>query len=134
MASTGTTSKSVQPDPEPGTVLFLGSLDWRPNLDAVGLLLDRIFPAVRAAEPAPGCAWSAAGLLRRSFEKSPRLPGVELHADVPDVRPFLATSGAHGRSLADRRRLAVEDPGGDGGGIARDLDPRGRRRVGVVPG
>ena len=28
-------------------VLFLGSLDWRPNLDAIRILLDEIFPAVR---------------------------------------------------------------------------------------
>ena len=32
-------------------ILFLGSLDWRPNLDAVRLLLDEIFPRVQAAEP-----------------------------------------------------------------------------------
>src|SRR5262249_51901378 len=36
---------------EPGRLLFLGSLDWRPNLDGVQRLLERIFPAVRRAEP-----------------------------------------------------------------------------------
>ncbi len=75
----------------PGRLLFLGSLDWRPNLDAVGLLLDDAFPAVRAAEPDATLdlvgrnppAW----LRRRTAES----PGVRLFADVPDVRPFLAT-------------------------------------------
>lgn len=86
--------ESVRPNPDPKAMLFLGSLDWRPNIDAVGLLLDRIFPAVVAAEPSarlrivgrkpPGA------LVRRARE----MPGVEIHADVPDVRPFLATSGA----------------------------------------
>jgi glycosyltransferase involved in cell wall biosynthesis len=74
----------------PGRLLFLGSLDWRPNLDGVSRLLDDIFPAVRAAEPDATLdlvgrnppAW----LRRRAGE----LPGVALHADVPDVRPFLA--------------------------------------------
>jgi hypothetical protein len=42
----------VKACPEPGRVLFLGSLEWWPNLDAVRLLLDRTLPAVRAAEPA----------------------------------------------------------------------------------
>jgi len=83
----------VQPDPDPGTILFLGSLDWRPNLDAVGLLLDRIFPAVRAAEPAARLRLVGrrppAALVHRIAE----VPGVELHADVPDVRSFLAKSG-----------------------------------------
>src|SRR5207302_985534 len=36
---------------EPGRLLFLGSLDWRPNLDGVRPLLHRVFPAVRAAVP-----------------------------------------------------------------------------------
>ncbi|MBO0698102.1 MAG: glycosyltransferase, partial [Zavarzinella sp.] len=44
-----------QPDPDavgdPHRVLFLGSLDWRPNQDAVRLLLDAIFPKVQTAEP-----------------------------------------------------------------------------------
>jgi glycosyltransferase involved in cell wall biosynthesis len=74
----------------PGRLLFLGSLDWRPNLDGVGRLLDDVFPAVRAAEPDATLdlvgrnppAW----LRRRAAES----PGVALHADVPDVRPFLA--------------------------------------------
>jgi glycosyltransferase involved in cell wall biosynthesis len=74
----------------PGRLLFLGSLDWRPNLDGVCRLLDDIFPAVRAAEPDASLdlvgrnppAW----LRRRVAE----CPGVALHGDVPDVRPYLA--------------------------------------------
>ncbi len=85
--------EAVQPQPDRRTILFLGSLDWRPNLDAIGLLLDRIFPAVRAAEPlARLCIVGrkpSAALVRRIQD----VPGVELHADVPDVRPFLAQSG-----------------------------------------
>lgn len=84
----------VRPDPDVRSFLFLGSLDWRPNVDAVGLLLDRIFPAVRAAEP--GARLQIVGrrpspaLIARVRE----IPSVELHADVPDVRPFLARSAA----------------------------------------
>jgi glycosyltransferase involved in cell wall biosynthesis len=74
-----------------GRLLFLGSLDWRPNLDGVGRLLEDIFPAVRAAEPDASLdlvgrnppAW----LRRRVAE----CPGVALHGDVPDVRPYLAS-------------------------------------------
>jgi glycosyltransferase involved in cell wall biosynthesis len=78
---------------DPRRILFLGSLDWRPNLDAVRLLLDLIFPEVRRGEPgARLClvgrnppAW-----LRRAAAGA---PGLELHADVADVRPYLASSG-----------------------------------------
>jgi polysaccharide biosynthesis protein PslH len=74
-------------------LLFLGSLDWRPNLDAVEQLLKAVFPAVRAAEPDARLVivgrnppeWLRAQVGQRL--------GVELHADVADVRPYLAACG-----------------------------------------
>jgi polysaccharide biosynthesis protein PslH len=79
---------------DPYRILFLGALDWRPNLDAVDLLLDRIFPAVRRDEPRARLLLVGrnppAGLAARARI----VPGVELHANVADVRPFLAQSGA----------------------------------------
>jgi len=85
--------EAVQPTPDPGTILFLGSLDWRPNLDAVELLLDRIFPAVRAAEPTARLRLVGRKPPPALVRKVREVPGVELLADVPDVRPFLAKSG-----------------------------------------
>jgi glycosyltransferase involved in cell wall biosynthesis len=78
---------------DPRRVLFLGSLDWRPNLDAVDLLLDRVFPLVAGREPA-----ARLSIVGRSPPESLRqrvrgMDRVELHADVPDVRPFLDASG-----------------------------------------
>jgi glycosyltransferase involved in cell wall biosynthesis len=78
---------------DPRRILFLGSLDWRPNLDAVRQLLDRIFPSVRAMEPLARLEivgrhppeW----LRRRCAAESE----VELHGDVADVRPHLARCG-----------------------------------------
>jgi glycosyltransferase involved in cell wall biosynthesis len=77
---------------EPRQILFLGSLDWRPNLDAVALLLERIFPAVRAAEPAARLCLVGRNpppSLQRRVEGS---PGATLHGSVDDVRPYLACS------------------------------------------
>jgi glycosyltransferase involved in cell wall biosynthesis len=85
--------EAVQPDPDPKTILFLGSLDWRPNLDAVGLLLDRIFPEVQAAEPTARLCLVGRRPSQALIERVSGMTGVELHGDVPDVRPFLATSG-----------------------------------------
>jgi polysaccharide biosynthesis protein PslH len=84
---------AVTPDRDPSRILFLGSLDWRPNLDALGVMLDRIFPEVRAA--LPGASLDVVGrnpsdqLIRRVAETE----GTRLHANVSDVRPFLARSG-----------------------------------------
>jgi glycosyltransferase involved in cell wall biosynthesis len=83
-----------QPVPrDPRQLLFLGSLDWRPNLDGVALLLDRIFPAVRAAEPGARLVLvgrnPSEALCRRAAAA-----GVEVCGNVPDVRPYLARCGA----------------------------------------
>jgi glycosyltransferase involved in cell wall biosynthesis len=72
----------------------LGNLEWRPNLDAVRLLLDEVFPKVVAAEPSARLcivgrrppAW-----LQRRASESAR---IEVHPDVDDVRPFLYRCGA----------------------------------------
>lgn len=78
--------------PDPKQILFLGSLDWRPNLDGIDVFLTRVMPQVLAAEP--GAHLSVVGrnppqsLIRRLRRES----NVELHADVKDVRPYLARS------------------------------------------
>ncbi len=84
---------AVQAEREPRQILFLGSLDWRPNLDAVGLLLDRIFPAVQASEPLARLCLVGRKPPDSLVRRIQGLENVELHADVPDVRPYLARSG-----------------------------------------
>jgi glycosyltransferase involved in cell wall biosynthesis len=77
---------------EPRTILFLGSLEWRPNLDGVGLLLDQVFPAVRAREAAARLLLVGRNPPEWLRRRAAEVPGVELHATVPDVRPYLARS------------------------------------------
>ncbi len=84
--------QAILPDPDPRQIVFLGSLDWRPNLDAVQLLLDRIFPAVQAAEPTARLCLVGRKPPQQLVKRVRESPGVVLHADVPDVRPFLAKS------------------------------------------
>ena len=84
----------MQRNPERALMLFLGSLDWRPNLDAVTLLLDRIFPLVRQQEPEARLAIVGRRPPAWLVSRVAGMPGVELHADVPDVRPYLARATA----------------------------------------
>ncbi|HTU22591.1 MAG TPA: glycosyltransferase [Gemmataceae bacterium] len=76
-----------------GVILFLGSLDWRPNLDAVRLLLDDIFPVVRQAEPAARLCLVGRNPPDWLLQRVAQAPNVDLHSNVPDVRPYLAESG-----------------------------------------
>ena len=80
-------------DRDPAQMLFMGSLDWRPNQDAAVQLLTEVLPRVRARVPHA----TAVLVGRRPPDwlraKVTATPGAELHADVPDVRPFLARCG-----------------------------------------
>jgi glycosyltransferase involved in cell wall biosynthesis len=78
--------------PTPNRILFLGSLEWRPNLDGVRLLLDQVFPAVRALEPRAELVLVGRNPPAWLREKVQEVPGVQLHANVADVRPFLGSS------------------------------------------
>jgi glycosyltransferase involved in cell wall biosynthesis len=78
---------------EANRILFLGSLEWRPNLDAVNLLLNTIFPLVRVSDPSVTLCLVGRNPPAELFERVRRLNNVELHPNVPDVRPFLASAG-----------------------------------------
>jgi glycosyltransferase involved in cell wall biosynthesis len=78
---------------EPARLLFLGSLDWRPNLDGVAIMLERIFPAVRQLEPTATLCLVGRNPPDWLHRLAATIPGVELHATVPDVRPYLANCG-----------------------------------------
>jgi glycosyltransferase involved in cell wall biosynthesis len=77
----------------PDRLLYLGALDWRPNLDALQVLLDRIFPAVLKEHPAATLCVVGRSPPVWLIQRVRATPGVELHADVPDVRPFLGDCG-----------------------------------------
>ena len=78
---------------DPKTILFLGALFWRPNIDAVQILLNEIFPRVLAGEPEAKLQivgrdpppWLSREVVKHR--------NVSLHPNVPDVRPFLWRCG-----------------------------------------
>lgn len=70
------------------TILFLGALDWRPNQDALDLLLGKIFPEVRRRNGEAKLLIVGRNPSASLIERA-RSPGIELHANVPDVRPYL---------------------------------------------
>lgn len=78
---------------DPRHILFLGSLDWRPNLDGVRLLLEQVFPAVR--QRVPGARLNVVGRNPPAWLETlaRAVPGVQFSANVPDVRPHLAAAG-----------------------------------------
>jgi glycosyltransferase involved in cell wall biosynthesis len=82
----------IIPGPSSHRILFLGALDWRPNLDAVTILLDKIFPSVKAK--LPGAILTIVGRSPPPWlrQRISEVEGAELCADVPTVAPYLASS------------------------------------------
>lgn len=81
--------------PEPHTALFTGSLDWRPNQDAVVWYLDAIHPLVLAGEPRARFVVVGRNPPPWLVEKVRGARGAEIHASVPDVRPFVARAAVN---------------------------------------
>jgi glycosyltransferase involved in cell wall biosynthesis len=72
---------------EPQTVVFNGTLDYRPNLDAVAYLVDEVWPLV--VERCPGARLSIVGYAGPDDVRRLQRPGVVFTGQVPDVRPHL---------------------------------------------
>jgi len=94
LLETGVDTDFFRPDREvravPERLLFLGSLDWMPNIDACRWFVEEIYPAIRAQRP--GVTLDVIGRrpvaeIRRFAERD---SSIRLVADVPDVRPFVA--------------------------------------------
>ncbi len=81
-------------EPEPATILFTGSLYYYPNQDAIQHFMESIWPKVRQALP-------EASFIIAGQKPSPMIralhgrDGVEVHADVPDMRPLFARATAY---------------------------------------
>ena len=90
----GVDAARFAPDPSvavaPHELLFLGSLDWRPNQDGVRWFLEHVFPAIRARVPDATLAVVGRAPPPWFAEEVSRVTGVRVAASVPDVRPFLA--------------------------------------------
>lgn len=75
-------------------LVFVGSMDWQPNEDAVLHFIDAILPLIRARRP--GATLCVVGRnpgagLRRAAERA----GVEVTGTVDDVRDFVASAAVY---------------------------------------
>ena len=72
---------------EPGTIVFNGVLDYRPNIDGVNFLVDEVLPLVRKHRP--DVKVQVVGRGSESAVEALRRRGVDATGEVPDVRPYL---------------------------------------------
>ena len=82
--------QEVQAQRDPHAILFLGDLAYRPNQDGLRLMLEEIFPVVRKRHPSARMLLVGRRPPQWLVRRVEGSAGVELHANVPDVRPYLA--------------------------------------------
>jgi glycosyltransferase involved in cell wall biosynthesis len=73
----------------PHSLIFVSTLTWYPNVDAVLFLLREIWPLLKARVPDVTLDIVGAGAPRTVVELASRLEGVTVHGFVPDMRPLL---------------------------------------------
>lgn len=93
LVSNGVDTEYLQPTgeaPEPDSLLFLGSLDWQPNRDALLYLLREILPRIQTANPRAKLRVVGRQPATKLREQVEGLSGVEWVGEVPDIRPHFA--------------------------------------------
>jgi sugar transferase (PEP-CTERM/EpsH1 system associated) len=77
------------PAPEESGCVFVGALDYRPNVDAACWFSKEIWPSIRRRHP--GARLRLVGRQPvREVSRLAQIAGVEVVGQVPDVRPYLA--------------------------------------------
>ena len=74
-----------------GRIVFTGSLEYYPNVDAVLFFAKNCWPRIRAK--LPGATWQIVGKNPLpEVEQLAELPGVHVAGSVEDTRPYIASS------------------------------------------
>ncbi|MEN6536793.1 MAG: glycosyltransferase family 4 protein [Bryobacteraceae bacterium] len=70
-------------------VIFVGSMDWLPNVDGIQYFVREILPLIRRKRP--GCTVAVVGRspLKQIVELSEKDSGIRVTGTVPDIRPYL---------------------------------------------
>jgi len=70
-------------------LVFVGSMDWLPNVDGVAYFVEQILPRIRCSRP--DCTLAIVGRMppAKIRQLAERDPKIHVTGTVPDVRPFL---------------------------------------------
>ena len=95
---TGVDTDFFMPSKEPAAsiadLVFLGSMDWMPNIDGMQWFTDEIWPLIRAKRPKTTLAIVGRKPTPAILALGQK-PGIKVTGTVPDVRPWL-----HGSKLS----------------------------------
>ncbi len=70
-------------------LVFVGALDWAPNIDGIDWFVRQVLPLILRRRPDCSLAIVGREPTRAIQELSARYPGIQVTGTVPDVRPWL---------------------------------------------
>ena len=73
----------------PNSLIFVGTMNWYPNVDAMLFFLKDIWPLLKARIPTLTLDIAGSNPPAVILELGKSLPGVTVHGYVPDIRPLL---------------------------------------------
>jgi sugar transferase (PEP-CTERM/EpsH1 system associated) len=82
---------NTQASYDPTSLVFLGKMDYYPNVDAVGYFCHDILPMIQQEVPTARFTIVGRNPSRRVRQLA-QLPGVSVTGEVPDVRPYLQSA------------------------------------------
>lgn len=90
---TGVDTDSFSPSDirvRPGSIVFVGSMDWYPNEDSMMWFLNEIYPRIQTQAPQVSLSIVGRCPSARVREAASKQPKVNITGWVPDVRPYIA--------------------------------------------
>lgn len=85
----------TQYETSPGSMVFTGSMDWRPNQDGVKYFVEEIFPIIKRRIPTATFTVVGRKPPQWLLALAERVPGVTVTGTVDDVRPYVVIGRAH---------------------------------------
>jgi sugar transferase (PEP-CTERM/EpsH1 system associated) len=82
---------SFRRKPQGLRVVFIGVMDYPPNIDAVSFFAELVWSKIRAAYPQARFLIIGSKPVR-SIRRMAKIPGIQITGYVPDVRPYLASA------------------------------------------
>ncbi len=85
----------VKAEIKPGSMVFTGSMDWRPNQDGARYFIEEIFPLIKRQIPAASFTVVGRKPPQWLMDLAEKINGVTVTGTVDDVRPYIAGSSLY---------------------------------------
>jgi glycosyltransferase involved in cell wall biosynthesis len=85
----------------PNSVVFVGTMNWYPNVQAVSYLLREVWPGLKSIVPAATLDIAGSNPPESIVHLARSLPDVTVHGYVPDVRPLIDSAAVFACPIQD---------------------------------